>query len=427
MLKETEEFLDFIHNSPSPYHVTENCAEFLRKNDFREISASDDEICSGGKYFIRVYGSTLFAFTVGSARGQLRIAAAHTDFPCLRIKPKAGLEREGYGLLNIEGYGGLILRSWLDRSLSLAGKVALRGGDIFSPPTKLININRPVAVIPSLAIHFDREVNEKGELNLQKDMLPLALLTKEKEDETADGDFFLPLLAEELGAAAEDILSYELSVYPSEKGTICGFNDEFVIAPRLDNLTSVWANMRAVAATAPKSGIRLAAFFDHEEVGSRTKQGAGSVTLMQTLELIYRRLRLSRDELWHDLRRGFMLSLDVAHGLHPHHADKSDPAVKPHLGGGVVIKQAAGQSYVGDAEAVASVKMLAEDNGIAWQEFVNRADQKGGSTLGSVAASFAPIRAMDVGVPVLAMHSAMETMAADDQTALNNLLSCYFA
>ena len=419
MTYETKELLDFIASAPSPCHTVTASAEKLRRAGFEELELGGAwQLSRGGRYFVRVYGTTLLAFTVGAA-GPLRMAAAHTDFPCFRLKPAAGLVREGYGLLNVETYGGLILRSWLDRPLGLAGKVVLRGEDAFHPEVRLVDFGRPLVTIPSLAIHMDREVNKEGALNPQKDMLLLAALFGGEAEE----DWWMQALAELAGISAEDILSYELSTYPWEQGCTLGLAEELVSSPRLDNLTSVWACLEGLVAATKDGvpdGVRLVALFDNEEVGSRTKQGAGSAVLMEVLRRIYAAedgARLSAA-----LAGGFLLSVDVAHGLHPNYMSKSDPIVRPVLGGGVVIKQAASQAYAGDAEAVAIVRALCEERGIVHQDFVNRSDSRGGSTLGSIASALVPVRTMDVGVPILAMHSARETMGAADEMALTALV-----
>ena len=419
MTYETKELLDFIASAPSPCHTVTASAEKLRRAGFEELELGGAwQLSRGGRYFVRVYGTTLLAFTVGAA-GPLRMAAAHTDFPCFRLKPAAGLVREGYGLLNVETYGGLILRSWLDRPLGLAGKVVLRGEDAFHPEVRLVDFGRPLVTIPSLAIHMDREVNKEGALNPQKDMLLLAALFGGEAEE----DWWMQALAELAGVPAEDILSYELSTYPWEQGCTLGLAEELVSSPRLDNLTSVWACLEGLVDATKDGvpdGVRLVALFDNEEVGSRTKQGAGSAVLMEVLRRIYAAedgARLSAA-----LAGGFLLSVDVAHGLHPNHMSKSDPAVRPVLGGGAVIKQAASQAYAGDAEAVAIVRALCEERGIVHQDFVNRSDSRGGSTLGSIASALVPVRTMDVGVPILAMHSARETMGAADEMALTALV-----
>ena len=438
-----DELLAFIGRCTSPFHVVTEIAARLRRAGFQELRREESwekKLACGGRYFVDVYGSSLIAFSVGALPGALRMAAAHTDFPCFRVKPLAAMVQDGYGSLNVEPYGGLILRTWLDRPLGLAGKVVLRGASPFQPEVRLVDFRKPLLVIPSLAIHMDREVNEAGALNAQKDMLPLAALldgaegkerckTKEEEMRHTEEEqgFFLTWLAKACGAETQDVLSYELGAYPVEEGCALGLSGEFVSAPRLDNLTSVLACLKGLEKARSSEGIRLAAFFDNEEVGSRTKQGAGSTVLHEVLRRIYCACGLTEEVLSQDLAKGFLLSVDVAHGLHPSHRDKSDPSAHPVLGGGVVLKQAASQAYAGDAEAVAVIRALAEAAAIPCQMFVNRSDSRGGSTLGAIASSFVPVRTMDIGLPVLAMHSACETMGIGDQAALEKLLQAFFA
>lgn len=425
MTHEIEALLSFIQQSPSPAHTVAAAAARLRGAGFAELSLAEDwQLAAGGRYFVSVYGTTLLAFTVGDA-GPLRMAAAHTDFPCFRLKPAAGLTHAGYGVLNVEPYGGLILRTWLDRPLGLAGRVVLRGADVFHPRAELVDFARPLVTIPSLAIHMDRKVNEEGGLNAQTDVLPLAALL----GDMGKGDWWQAALAAALGVTQEEILSYELSTYPFEAGCALGLADELLSSPRLDNLTSVWAcleGLLSASAGSVPAGVRLVALFDNEEVGSRTKQGAGSLVLAEALRRIYEKAcgEAARAQALAD---GFLLSVDVAHGLHPAHEEKSDPAVRPVLGSGVVIKQAASQAYAGDAEAVAIVRELARLQAIPVQDFVNRSDSRGGSTLGSIASALVPVRTMDVGVPILAMHSARETMAAADEAALISLVRAVLA
>ena len=425
MTHEIEALLSFIQQSLSPAHTVAAAAARLRGAGFAELSLAEDwQLAAGGRYFVSVYGTTLLAFTVGDA-GPLRMAAAHTDFPCFRLKPAAGLTHAGYGVLNVEPYGGLILRTWFDRPLGLAGRVVLRGADAFHPRAELVDFARPLVTIPSLAIHMDRKVNEEGGLNAQTDMLPLAALL----GDMGKGDWWQAALAAALGVTQEEILSYELSTYPFEAGCALGLADELLSSPRLDNLTSVWAcleGLLSASAGSVPAGVRLVALFDNEEVGSRTKQGAGSLVLAEALRRIYEKAggEAARAQALAD---GFLLSVDVAHGLHPAHEEKSDPAVRPVLGSGVVIKQAASQAYAGDAEAVAIVRELARLQAIPVQDFVNRSDSRGGSTLGSIASALVPVRTMDVGVPILAMHSARETMAAADEAALISLVRAVLA
>lgn len=420
----TYNLLSFINSCPSPWHTVDTSAQLLKEKGFAEYSWTGQwDLAPGSKGFVRIYGSTLVAFSIGKedflSKDSLRIAAAHTDFPGFRVKPAAGIVRDGYGTINVESYGGVILHSWLDRPLSIAGRVMLKGDSPFAPEERLIDFARPLMTIPGLAIHMNRKVNEGVALNKQKDMLPLMSILGGK----GEPGFFDEALAHELGCSREDILSYELNVYPYEAGCQLGLAGELVSSPRLDNITSVYSCMEAISSMADSHrGISMAVLFDNEEIGSRTKQGADSAVLLQLLERIYCSLGYDRNQLWQAVNGGMMLSVDVAHGVHPNYQEKSDPTNRPVLNGGVVLKQAASQSYAGDAEAVAIVSGLCQADSIPYQHFVNRSDIPGGSTLGSIASSLVPMRTMDIGVPILAMHSARETMGALDQDALNRLV-----
>ncbi|MGP1470586.1 MAG: M18 family aminopeptidase [Schwartzia sp. (in: firmicutes)] len=422
----TQDLLTFIAQSPSPFHAARASEAALQTAGFTPLLWGKPWLLeSGGRYYTKVFGSSLFAFRVGEKSPRaLRIAAAHTDFPGFRVKPAASEAKDGYGLMNVEPYGGLILSSWLDRPLSLAGEVVLRGKDPFHPEPYLIDLARPLLTIPRLAIHLNREVNESGEkLDRQTSLTPLAALLSEEDGK----DFFLKKLAREIGHQPEDILSYDFTVYAAETGCTMGFDGELLSAPRLDNLAGVRACLDGLIDSAAEKGIHLVALFDHEEVGSRTKQGAASALLPQLLSAIYRSLSLDEDDLAADIADGFLLSVDAAHALHPNYPDKADPTNRPRLGKGLVIKQAAGQSYVGDATAAAIVQGLCEANDIPWQTFANRSSIPGGSTLGAIASAHIGIRGQDVGVPLLAMHAARETMAAADQKALTRLIGAFFS
>lgn len=445
---DVQAFLHFVDAAVSPYHAVWHAMGKLHAAGFAQLRLNAPwDLKPGGKYFVNVYDGALLAFTIGE-EGPLHMAAAHTDFPCFRLKPAAAeAEGAGYGLVNVEPYGGMIYRTWLDRPLGLAGKVVEKGIDPFCPETHLVNTCFPLMTIPSLAIHMDRDVNKKGELEAQKDMQPLFTLKKLLEGETKNWivrEFEEP-------ENPDDLLSFDLMTYPFERGCTFGarrvFREdipagtagELLSSPRLDNMTSVWACVQGLIAATEQGvpeGVRLVALFDHEEVGSRTKQGAGSAVLMEVLRRIYasaamafwgRGFRDAEERLVAALADGFFLSCDVAHGTHPSHVEKMDPCVRPKLGDGVVIKQAASQKYAGDAEAVAIVRGLCEQEEIPYQMFVNRSGAAGGSTLGSIASALVPMCTMDVGVPILAMHSARETMGTADEGALVALVRAVLA
>ena len=420
----SDELLTFIKKSPSTFHAVKASEELLNKAGFEQLFWGKSwKLKAGGRYYCSIFDSALVAFTTGKKTRGLKIAMAHTDFPGFRVKPAAGIVREGYGILNIEPYGGLIEQSWLDRPLSLAGKIVLRGKDPFHPVVRLVDFARPIMTIPHLAIHMDRQVNDGVKLNRQNELAPVMALF---EREFKGKDFFEKSIAKEFKIKEKDLLSYELTIYPYEDGCYIGQADEFISSSRLDNLTSVKACVDAITSAEQKNGINIISLFDNEEVGSRTKQGAGSAMLLQLLERIYHSFGMSDEDLRNDIAEGFMLSADVAHGLHPNYIGKADPTNRPVLNGGVVLKQAANQAYAGDAEAIAIVKSICQVNGILCQSFVNRSDMPGGSTLGSIASAFISMRAMDIGVPILAMHSARELMGANDQAAITGLIKAFF-
>lgn len=421
----TGSLLNFISSSTSPYHTVFTAQDYLIKNDFEELSLDIDwKIELEKKYFVKIYDSTLIAFIPHQTlRDGMRIAVSHTDFPCLKLKPKAQIIQDKYGKLNVEVYGGMILNTWLDRPLSLAGKVALKGDDVFTPKVEFVDFRRPLMTIPNLAIHMDRNVNDGKALNRQKEMLPIVFM---QGDEAKVQDCLLNLLAEQLNCEKEAILSYDLTVYQTESPCYLGFNSEFISSPRLDNITSVKACVEGIIADKRKSGLDVVVLFDNEEVGSRTKQGGASLILSNVLERIYNACGYSRQVFLADLAKSFMLSIDVAHALHPNYLEKNDVTNKPILNHGLAIKMAASQSYAGDAEAIAIIKALCEKYKIDYQMYVNRSDIPGGSTIGSIASALLSMRTLDIGVPILAMHSAREMMGKYDQKSLEFLVRAFF-
>ena len=423
------ELFSFLTKAVSPYHAVQTGAEELRRADFLELHLDEPwRLQTGRAYFVRVFDSTLVAFRIGeSPRDHLHIATAHTDFPCLRVKPSALAKSQGYGRLNVEVYGGMIRSSWLDRPLSLAGKVVLAGENPYEPETHFIDIGRPLLIIPHLAIHMNRGVNDGEKLNPQKDMLPLFAMLTGEQDETKQADAFLDFLAEECHLERSRILAYDLTVYPAEAPCYFGAHNEFISAPRLDNMTSALACLNGLLQGQSQQGISCIALFDNEEVGSCTKQGADSFALPNILMRIYNSLGYGQDAYFADLAKGFLFSLDVAHALHPNAPEKNDITNFPKLNGGVTIKAACSQAYAGDAEAIAVAKALCQTHDIPYQMFLNRSDIRGGSTLGSMLTANMPMRAMDIGAAILAMHSARETMGAADQTALEALLKVFFS
>ena len=417
--------LDFIDNSTSPYHTVKTGANELKAKGFTELFLEDVWALGEGDYFVKVYDSALVAFHIGlNLRHSMRIASAHTDFPAIRIKPNPLVDAKGYGELNVETYGGLILNTWLDRPLSMAGAVVTRTDDPFRPDVHYVDVARPLLTIPNLAIHMNRQINEGVALDKQKHMLPLFMMCNDKINTDSEWREFLSELVKR---PAEDILSYELTLYPVEGGTTFGRYDEFISSPRIDNLTSCVACLEGIfeAKAMDAEGLRMVVLFDNEEVGSRTKQGGASTILSQLVERIYMATGHTKAECYADIAAGFMISADVAHGYHPNYPEKNDITNYPILNKGVVLKMASSQSYAGDAWAIATVKALCENDFIPYQIYVNRSNIPGGSTVGSITSAMLAMRTMDVGVPILAMHSARETMGADDQEALDNLMKAF--
>lgn len=417
--------LDFIDNSTSPYHTVKTGANELKAKGFTELFLEDVWALGEGDYFVKVYDSALVAFHIGlNLRHSMRIASAHTDFPAIRIKPNPLVDAKGYGELNVETYGGLILNTWLDRPLSMAGAVVTRTDDPFRPDVHYVDVARPLLTIPNLAIHMNRQINEGVALDKQKHMLPLFMMCNDKINTDSEWREFLSELVKR---PAEDILSYELTLYPVEGGTTFGRYDEFISSPRIDNLTSCVACLEGIfeAKAMDAEGLRMVVLFDNEEVGSRTKQGGASTILSQLVERIYMATGHTKAECYADIAAGFMISADVAHGYHPNYPEKKDITNYPILNKGVVLKMASSQSYAGDAWAIATVKALCENDSIPYQIYVNRSNIPGGSTVGSITSAMLAMRTMDVGVPILAMHSARETMGADDQEALDNLMKAF--
>lgn len=416
-----------IDASVSPYHCIMDAASQLDAAGFTELSLSGEwELEKGGSYYIKAYDSTLIGFSIGSELGavpKLKLAASHTDWPCLKVKPSPEVTVKDYGKLNVEVYGGPLLGTWFDRPLSMAGKVCLAGDDPMNPKTVFVDFKKPVLTVPNLAIHMNREANNGVALNAQVDMLPLFSLV---DGAQKSQDYFLKALAGQCGVNPEDILDFEIYLYNTEKGTLLGLNEEFYSSPRLDNLTSVQACLTGLIDSYCQNGIHVIALYDNEEVGSSTKQGAASALMDRILEKMFLCLGYDRQAYLNALFDGFLLSLDVAHALHPNHGEKCDITNQIVMGDGVAIKLAASQAYATDATSTGVIESICKNAKIPYRKFANRSDVKGGSTLGSISSCLLTMRTVDAGVPILAMHSARELMGAADQEALVRLTTAFF-
>lgn len=420
-------FLSFLNQCVSPAHTVSASCRYLSAQGFTALDASGDwTLVAGGRYYVPFYDTSLVAFTVAedfSASDGFHIAAAHTDWPCLRIKPQPEMVSGGCCRLNIEPYGGAIYSTWFDRPLSMAGLVSLRTDDPMHPDTRLFSFDRPMLTIPNVAIHMNREVNKGVALKPNVDLLPLCRTVAAQWEK--DG-YLLRQIADLLGCAPEEILSYDLCVFNAEPACLVGLAQDMISAPRLDNLTSVYACLHALAEQPCSRGVNVCVLYDNEEVGSNTKQGADSAMLTTVLEKAAIALSLTRTQYLNALMRGMLLSCDVAHAAHPNHMELSDPSCQPQMNGGVVIKMNFNQSYPTDAAGTAMITGLCRANSIPFQTFMNRADLRGGSTIGAMASARMTMRTVDVGVPILAMHSARELMGAQDQQSLTALVSAFY-
>jgi aspartyl aminopeptidase len=332
------------------------------------------------------------------------------------------MEVNGYLQVNTEGYGGAILSTWLDRPLSVAGRVVLKSDDVFKPDVRLIDMEKPVLIIPNLAIHFNREMNKGVELRKQVDMIPIWGTASEELTK----DAFMKTIAEHLQTNMEDILDYELTIYNTDKPCFVGLQEEFVSAPRLDNLTSTQIVLDGITSATRGAGINMMIVFDHEEVGSRSKQGAASTLMTTVMEKIYISLGYTKKDYINAMEDSLLMSVDVSHAFHPNHGAKYDITNRNVLNQGFAIKEACSQSYATDSEAIAIVQQICEKEGIAYQKYVNHSDSPGGGTVGAISSALLPVRTVDIGVPLLAMHSSRELMGIKDYESLADYIEAYY-
>lgn len=419
--------LSFIDRSPSMFHAAHTITSELESNGFTYLDQTSNwNLEKGGKYYVTSNQSAVIAFVANSTSIEnegFKIVGAHTDVPGFKVKPSPQMSTETYVKLNTEVYGGPIINTWLDRPLSAAGRVALKGDNILKPTIKLVDLERPLLIIPNLAIHMNREVNNGVKLNTQKETLPILTYVKEK----LEGNVILEEVAKKLGVDTSDILEMDLFLYPTEKGCMVGLKDEFISTARLDDLSMVYSGLHALLNTSSDTGINVLAAFDNEEVGSTSKQGANSPFLGTLLERIAVSLGKSREEYFRALAHSFIISADVAHLLHPNYPEKSDPTNKVLPGNGPAIKLSANCSYTTDSDSFGVFANLCKTNNIPYQVFVNRSDERGGSTIGPVTASHLGVRSVDIGTPMLSMHSARELMAADDFIHTTSAMKAFYS
>ena len=429
MEHQIKSLLNFLDSSPCNFYAVHTVREILINNGFAEKSLEDALTAQPGeKFFVTKNHSAIFAFTVGKkpvTDTGLKIIAAHSDSPCFRVKPHAEMLCEG-GIvkLNTEVYGGPILYTWFDRPLSLAGRVLLKGNDALHPITRLVKIDRPLFSISHLAIHFNRAVNEGNKISKQKDMLPIIA----KVNNTLEAEnMLLHLVADELQVDTGDIIDFDLLVYNTEKATTFGLNNEFISAGRLDDLSMVHAAIEAIIDVKDENATCVAAIFDNEETGSGTKQGAGSPVLANVIQRMVESQGGNYDGYCRALAKSFLVSADNAHAFHPNYAEKYDPTNHPALGGGPCIKINANCKYMSDAHSAAIFKSLCIEAGAPYQYFVNHSDVAGGSTLGNILTGQMDIAGVDVGNPLLAMHSVRETGSVTDHINMIKVFKQFFS
>lgn len=426
-LEMAKELIDFIDKSYTSFHAVEESIKILEENKFKYISLDEKwDIEKGGKYYTVKNDSAIVAFTIGKDYLPdlgFRMIASHTDSPGFRIKPSPELLENGYIKLNTEVYGGPILNTWLDKSLSIAGKVSILSNDPLKPKIELVNLSEFKLIIPNLAIHMNREVNDGFKLNPQTHMLPLAGLVNE---EMEDKNYLIKKLAEKLKIDEGDILDFELYLYPREKGEIVGINDEFISAGKLDNLAMLEGSIKAIVGEESKA-INMIVGFDNEEVGSSTKQGAGSPFVRDLMERIYYKLGYNKEDFLIGLENSILISSDMAHAVHPNFGEKADLTNKPVINGGPCIKIAANQAYTTDSKSSAIYEGICRSLDIPVQKFVNRSDARGGSTIGPISSSQLPITSVDVGSPILSMHSIKELGGVKDHYYIVQIFKKFFS
>ena len=413
--------LSFLDASPVNFLAVKNLTEELLQHGYRHINATEPigTVKAGDKFFVTKNDSSIYAFQIGRkplAETGFHMICAHCDSPTFRIKPHAEIDCEG-GIvkLNTEVYGGPIMSTWFDRPLTLAGRVIVRGKDVMSPTTLLLHVKRPLLQISNLAIHFNRQVNDGVKLSRQKDVLPILGIIN---DELEKGNLLMNIIIEELNkqqtVARKDILDFDLYLADATPACTFGAHNEFISSGRLDDLSMCFAGLEALLASQPTDTTQVLAIFDNEETGSQTKQGAGSPFLSYMLKRIALAQSGTEEAYYQAVERAFMISADNAHAWHPNYSEKYDPTNHPMLGGGPVIKFNAAQKYASDALSASGFASLCEKAGVPCQRFVNHSDVAGGSTLGNILASSIPLRGVDMGNAILAMHSCRETGSTAD-------------
>ena len=427
--KNAEKLLDFINRSPSCFHVIDNMKQELAAAGFLELKEGDAwQLTAGGSYYVTRNDSAVIAFRVpASGRVQgYQIVASHSDSPVFKVKESPEVEAEGcYVKLNVEKYGGMILSTWLDRPLSVAGRILVRSGD-GRLETRLVHLDRDLLMIPNLAPHMNPDVNNGYKYNLKTDMMPvLGALPGAGSDGAKPS--LAALVAAEAGVDPADILTTDLYLYNRQKGTLWGADSEFLASPKLDDLECAYGSLQGILqASGASEKVAVHCVLDNEEVGSGTKQGAAGTFLVDTLKRINTALGGSEEDYLRAVAGSFMISADNAHAVHPNRGDIADSVNRPKMNGGIVIKFSGNQKYSSDAVSAAVLKMLCEKAEVPVQVYTNRSDIAGGETLGNISTTQVSVNSVDIGLPQLAMHSSYESAGVKDITYLMELAKTFF-
>lgn len=422
------EMIEFIDDSPSPYHAVQNASSILEENGFSKLEPTEKwELKLGGRYYIKKTNSTVIAFTIPNKlnlKKGIKIFASHTDSPSIRIKPNPEIKTNNMVRLNTEVYGGPILSTWFDRPLGLAGRLITRTEDVFKPKTNCIKLDDLILVIPNLCIHQNRDVNNGHKIDKQIELLPILTLLKDKLETK---NLLLKSIANKLNIDINDVLDFDLMLYPIEKGCLAGLNEDMISSTKLDNLLSVYAGLIGIVESSNNSQkINVFVGFDNEEIGSSTKQGADSNYLSNILERIIYSLGYDRTTFLQILNSSFMLSADSSHVAHPSFLYKADLTNHCQMNEGVAIKLSVNQRYTSDGYSMAVIKEIVKDKDIKLQMFVNNSNEIGGSTIGPLSARHLDIDSLDIGVPILSMHSVRELCGVYDVFYLKELAKEYF-
>lgn len=419
-IRESEELLAFIEKSPTSFHAVANICRLLEDKGFEELSENSRwEVARGGRYYVTRNGSSVIAFQVPEQEfGAFQLICSHTDSPSFKVKEQAELETDKkYTKLNVEKYGGMLCAPWFDRPLSVAGRVTADTPDGIRQI--LVNVDRDLLMIPNVAIHMNRNANDGQAYNVQQDMCPVF------GDESAKGSF-RELIASEAGVPSDAVLGMDLFLYNRQKGVIWGRDGEFIASPRLDDLQCAFASLKGFLASAPGGNVSVYCAFDNEETGSVSRQGAASTFLKDTLYRLNLALGRSAEEYLTAVAGSFLISADNAHAVHPNHPEYADPQNRPQMNRGIVIKYNANQKYTTDGVSTAVFRRICQMAEVPCQTFANRSDMAGGSTLGNISNTQVSLRAVDIGLPQLAMHSPYETAGVKDTLYFERAAAAFY-